>query len=87
MESVSATGKKQQSNLSDASPEVAHSAVLLVPGRMLTGRPGVLLGALISAGAFAAFLSTASGLTVSVAGVLSHHVGVSRLGGLRGVHA
>ncbi len=35
---------------------------------------GVLLGALVTAGAFAAFLSTASGLTVSVAGVLSQDV-------------
>ena len=34
----------------------------------------MLLGALVTAGAFAAFLSTASGLTVSVAGVLSQDV-------------
>jgi cation/acetate symporter len=38
---------------------------------MLGGQAGVLLSALVTAGAFAAFLSTASGLTVSVAGVLS----------------
>ncbi|HZZ97171.1 MAG TPA: cation acetate symporter [Jatrophihabitantaceae bacterium] len=47
------------------------ATALLLPERMLPGLPGVLLGALVTAGAFAAFLSTASGLTVSVAGVLS----------------
>jgi Na+(H+)/acetate symporter ActP len=47
------------------------ATVLSLPGRMLGGQAGVLLGALVTAGAFAAFLSTASGLTVSVAGVLS----------------
>jgi cation/acetate symporter len=38
---------------------------------MLGGWLGDGLGALLTAGAFAAFLSTSSGLTVSVAGVLS----------------
>ena len=38
------------------------------------GLGGQLLGALVTAGAFAAFLSTASGLTVSVAGVISQDV-------------
>ena len=47
------------------------ATVLTLPGRMLGGSAGVWLGALVTAGAFAAFLSTASGLTVSVAGVLS----------------
>jgi Na+(H+)/acetate symporter ActP len=47
------------------------ATVLLLPERMIPGEAGVLLGALVTAGAFAAFLSTASGLTVSVAGVLS----------------
>ena len=50
------------------------ATVLLLPERMLAGMPGVLLGALVTAGAFAAFLSTASGLTVSVAGVLSQDI-------------
>ena len=50
------------------------ATVLLLPERMLGGMPGVLLGALVTAGAFAAFLSTASGLTVSVAGVLSQDI-------------
>ncbi|MEO9139808.1 MAG: cation acetate symporter [Jatrophihabitans sp.] len=47
------------------------ATVLTLPGRMIEGQAGVVLGALVTAGAFAAFLSTASGLTVSVAGVLS----------------
>lgn len=50
------------------------ATVLLLPERMVGGQWGVLLGALVTAGAFAAFLSTSSGLTVSVAGVLSQDV-------------
>ena len=50
------------------------TAVLLLPERLVGGVPGDLLGALVTAGAFAAFLSTSSGLTVSVAGVLSQDV-------------
>ena len=50
------------------------ATVLLLPERMFPGLPGIVLGALVTAGAFAAFLSTASGLTVSVAGVLSQDV-------------
>lgn len=47
---------------------------LLLPERMVDGALGTWLGALVTAGAFAAFLSTASGLTVSVAGVLGQDV-------------
>ncbi len=47
------------------------TVVLLLPGRMLDGAGASALTALITAGAFAAFLSTASGLTVAVSGVLS----------------
>ncbi len=50
------------------------ATVLLLPQRLIGGEAGVLLSALVTAGAFAAFLSTASGLTVSVAGVLSQDV-------------
>ena len=50
------------------------TVVLLLPGALLPGLAGDLLGALVAAGAFAAFLSTSSGLTVSVAGVLSQDV-------------
>ena len=54
-----------------ASGHRADATVLLLPERMLPGLSGQLLGGLVTAGAFAAFLSTASGLTVSVSGVLS----------------
>lgn len=46
------------------------AAVLLLPGAMLDGWAGGLLGAVTAAGAFAAFLATSSGLVMSVAGVL-----------------
>lgn len=49
----------------------SDAAVLLLPGSVLAGLPGQLLAALVAAGALAAFLSTSSGLLVSVAGVLS----------------
>ncbi|MBY8878509.1 sodium/solute symporter [Actinacidiphila acidipaludis] len=47
------------------------TAVLVLPQLTEAGGGGRLLAALATAGAFAAFVSTASGLTVSVAGVLS----------------
>jgi cation/acetate symporter len=47
------------------------SVVLRLPATAWPGTPGELLGALVAAGAFAAFLSTASGLTVSLAGTIS----------------
>ncbi|WP_129667089.1 cation acetate symporter [Phytoactinopolyspora endophytica] len=47
------------------------AVVLILPGELVDGAAGQALTALITAGAFAAFLSTSSGLTVSVAGVLS----------------
>ncbi|GAA3029505.1 sodium/solute symporter [Streptomyces glomeratus] len=56
----------------------ADAAVLLLPGRMTGGLGGDLLGALVAGGAFAAFLSTASGLTMAVAGVLTQDVLPSR---------
>ncbi|MFE2628510.1 cation acetate symporter [Streptomyces sp. NPDC059374] len=56
----------------------ADAAALLLPGRMIGGVGGELLGALVAGGAFAAFLSTASGLTMAVAGVLTQDVLPSR---------
>ncbi|KQX50627.1 MULTISPECIES: cation acetate symporter [unclassified Streptomyces] len=56
----------------------ADAAVLVLPDRILGGLLGDLLGALLAGGAFAAFLSTASGLTMSVAGVLTQDVLPSR---------
>jgi len=50
----------------------SDSIVLSLPSLLLPGLPGELLAALVAAGAFAAFLSTSSGLLVSVAGALSH---------------
>jgi Na+(H+)/acetate symporter ActP len=51
------------------------TVVLVLPGAALGAGPaGQLLGALVAAGAFAAFLSTSSGLLTSVAGVLSTDV-------------
>jgi len=47
------------------------SVVLRLPEAAWPGLPGELLGALVAAGAFAAFMSTASGLLVSVAGTVS----------------
>ncbi|TQJ40387.1 Na+(H+)/acetate symporter ActP [Arthrobacter sp. SLBN-112] len=48
--------------------------VLRLPGELVGGLPGDLLSALVVAGAFAAFLSTTSGLVVSLAGVISQDV-------------
>ncbi|WP_157245707.1 cation acetate symporter [Nonomuraea typhae] len=54
-------------------PDLARTdaVVLTLPGIMVGGTLGDLLTALVTAGAFAAFLSTSSGLTVSVAGVIA----------------
>jgi Na+(H+)/acetate symporter ActP len=55
----------------------SDAVVLELPARMIGGTGGELLGALLIAGAFGAFVSTSSGLTVAVAGVISQDV-VSR---------
>jgi Na+(H+)/acetate symporter ActP len=47
------------------------AVVLVLPGALVGGTGGEVLSALTAAGAFAAFLSTSSGLAVSVAGVLA----------------
>lgn len=54
-----------------AQPGIADTVVLALPSRVLPGIVGDLLTALITAGAFAAFLATSSGLVVSLAGVVS----------------
>ena len=48
------------------------SVVLVLPKIAVAGAGGIALAALVAAGAFAAFLSTSSGLLISVAGALSH---------------
>jgi cation/acetate symporter len=50
------------------------AVVLVLPGAAVPGLLGQLLAGLVAAGAFAAFLSTSSGLLVSVSGVLSTDV-------------
>ena len=50
------------------------TVVLALPGRVFSGFGGELLSGLVAAGAFAAFLSTASGLLISVAGALAQDV-------------
>ena len=64
--------------------------VLELPRLMVPGTTGELLTGLVTAGAFAAFLSTSSGLAIAVAGVLSQDVtgrrsGARRLSAGRGV--
>jgi Na+(H+)/acetate symporter ActP len=49
----------------------ADAAVLLLPSAAVAGIGGQLLGALVAAGAIAAFLATSSGLLISVAGAAS----------------
>jgi Na+(H+)/acetate symporter ActP len=50
------------------------AVVLVLPGRLVGGLAGELLSGLVAAGAFAAFMSTSSGLLISVAGALTHDV-------------
>jgi len=52
----------------------ADAVVLMLPIAVSPGLLGELLSALLAGGAFAAFLSTASGLTIAVAGVLDQDV-------------
>lgn len=61
----------------------ADAAVLLLPSAAIGGWGGSILGALIAAGAFAALLSTSSGLLLSVAGVLSTDLLPRRIGDFR----
>jgi cation/acetate symporter len=50
------------------------TVVLSVPHAVWPGLPGEVLGGMVAAGAFAAFMSTSSGLLVSIAGTLSYDV-------------
>jgi cation/acetate symporter len=52
----------------------ADSIVLLLPSMVTPGMLGDAMTGLLSAGAFAAFLSTASGLAVALAGVLDQDI-------------
>lgn len=55
------------------------SVTLLLPTAVISGLGGQLMSALLAGGAFAAFLSTASGLTISVAGVVDQDLIRGRL--------
>jgi cation/acetate symporter len=48
------------------------TVVVALPARVNSGWPGVLFTAMLSAGAFAAFLSTSLGLLLALAGAVSH---------------
>lgn len=60
------------------------AVVLELPQILVPGLGGQLLGMLVTAGAFAAFLSTSSGLAISVTGVLSQDLIRRRTGGVAG---
>ncbi len=62
----------------------ADGIVLELPGRMIGGLGGDLLTALLTGGAFAAFLATSSGLTIAVAGVITQDVMSKRIEGVTG---
>ena len=57
--------------------------ILELPGLMLPGPAGDVLTGMLTAGAFAAFLSTSSGLAIAVSGVLSQDVTGRLFGGWR----
>jgi cation/acetate symporter len=65
----------------------ADSIVLALPSAVLPGVGGEVLAAVLAGGAFAAFLSTASGLTMSVAGVIDQDVLRPRISRLTGEDA
>jgi cation/acetate symporter len=62
----------------------ADTLVLRLPSAMLGGGGGEVLSAVLAGGAFAAFLSTASGLTMSIAGVIDQDLLRGRLGRMTG---
>ena len=62
----------------------SDTIVLRLPETLVPGLPGQLLTAMLAGGAFAAFLSTASGLAMSVTGVIDQELlrpRISRLAG------
>lgn len=66
----------------DRAVQASDTLVLELPRLMVPGLGGELLTGMVTAGAFAAFLSTSSGLTIAVAGVLSQDVASRRLSGI-----
>lgn len=69
-------------------PHLVHNnatdtVTVVLPGHVVPGALGSVLTALVAAGAFAAFLSTSSGLLLALAGGLSHDLFGSGLSSLR----
>ncbi len=62
----------------------SDALVLELPRLMVGGALGDVLTGLVTAGAFAAFLSTSSGLSIAVAGVIGQDVFGKRLSGVAG---
>ncbi len=56
----------------------ADTVALELPGRLIAGTGGELLTAMITAGAFAAFLSTSSGVTMAISGVVGQAIAAQR---------
>lgn len=73
-----------RSTIAEPAQIPTDAIVLLLPGMIVPGVLGDALTALLSAGAFAAFLSTASGLTIAMAGVLDQDILRPRLMALTG---
>ena len=63
-----------RSRPSSTSPATPTRSCCACPPRRGRALPGDILAAIVAAGAFAAFMSTASGLLVSIAGTVSHDV-------------
>lgn len=59
---------------SDVVDDPSRNVVLALPGEMLPGLDGQVLTAVVAGGAFAAFLATASGVAMSVAGAIDQDV-------------
>jgi cation/acetate symporter len=67
--------------------EADDTVVLELPRLMLDGPSGDLLTGVVTAGAFAAFLSTSSGLAIAVSGVLAQDVLGGRMSGVTAFRA
>jgi Na+(H+)/acetate symporter ActP len=52
----------------------ADATILMLPGRLIHGPAGIFLTCLVTAGAFAAFVSTSCGIVVAIGGTLSQGV-------------
>lgn len=64
-------------------PGNPDALVFRLPEVLVGGVPGVVLTAIVAGGAFAAFVSTSSGLTVALAGVISRRFFAGSVSGFR----